>query len=299
MFQLHYQDGNNDHSVTARPGETVLDAFLRGGVEIPFSCRGGVCHVCLRRCDEGRIPVRAQRGLSEEQTAAGYFMPCKCIPVGDMRISAPDEQAAAAPPRPAAAPERPEPDPALWAALGQGVLLRTILEDFYSRVFVDPLLAPYFAKATRERLIEKQYSFVQQLVTGEKVYFGDRPRNAHHWMVISHELFDYRAEILLNCMREHGLDEAMARRWHALEERSRGDIVKETPWPKVVGGQELPLEGYEDLVMDCGALCDGCGGAIEAGEAIRYHVRLGTVYCARCGGASLTTAGQEALATEP
>ncbi len=29
------------------PGETVLEAATRSGVDIPFSCRSGTCRTCL------------------------------------------------------------------------------------------------------------------------------------------------------------------------------------------------------------------------------------------------------------
>ena len=30
------------------------------------------------------------------------------------------------------------------------------------------------------------------------------------------------------------------------------------------------------------SLCDGCGGAVEEGTPVRYHVRTGLIYCPRC-----------------
>src|SRR5690606_3152802 len=87
----------------------------------------------------------------------------------------------------------PEADPILWEALQQGRLLSKLLAVFYHRIFRDPLLAPFFEGVTESRLVEKQYNFLCQAITGEKVYFGERPRNSHHWMVVSDELFDHRA----------------------------------------------------------------------------------------------------------
>jgi len=176
----------------------------------------------------------------------------------------------------------PPPDPELWQALQEGRLMREILTDFYTRVFEDARLAPYFRGVTRDRLIEKVYSFMFQFITGNKVYFGDRPRNAHHWMVISDELFDYREALMTECLRRHGLSETLITRWNAYEESFRPDIVKSSPWPRVVGGVELPVEGFEELILDVGSLCDGCQAEIHPGTRVRYHVRLGTTYCPSC-----------------
>jgi truncated hemoglobin YjbI len=183
------------------------------------------------------------------------------------------------------------PDLALWEALGRGDLLQTILQDFYARVYEDSRLAGFFHGVTRQRAVEKQFLFMRQIIAGEKVYFGDRPRNAHHWMVISDELFDYREELLMDCLRRHGLAEELVQRWRAIDERFRGDLVKSAPWKRVVGGVELPLDGFDETILDVGSLCDGCGEPIESGERVRYHVRLGKVYCARCH-AGAPTAGK-------
>jgi len=189
------------------------------------------------------------------------------------RISAPT------PRKPA---DRPDPDPEMWAALHNGELLTAILTDFYTRVFEDPQLAPYFHGVTRQRLIEKVYSFMRQLFTGEKVFFGDRPRNAHHWMVISDELFNHREALMTTVLRRHGLAEHLIQRWRGIEENFRNDIVKQRAWVKVMAGVEMPLDGYGEMTVSVGTICDGCAGEIHPGEPVRYHLRIGSTYCQRC-----------------
>ncbi len=174
------------------------------------------------------------------------------------------------------------PDPEMWKALDEGERMSRILNDFYSRVYDDPRLSPFFHGVTKQRAVEKQYSFMRQLFTGERVYFGDRPRNAHHWMVISDELFDYREALMVECLRREGLPEHLVERWVAVEEFFRSDIVKDKPWKKKLGDIELPVDGYEEAILEIGSLCDSCGEAIDAGITVRYHLRLGHVYCPDC-----------------
>lgn len=45
---------------------------------------------------------------------------------------------------------------------------------------------------------------------------------------------------------------------------------------------ELPVEGYGELTLDSGTLCDNCGREVNEGTVIRYHLRLGTIYCPLC-----------------
>jgi len=203
----------------------------------------------------------------------------------EMREALPDEAQELAEPALLAATDHPiDPphDQELWAALGEGTLLRPILEDFYARVYADPQLAPFFAGVTQQRLVDKQYSFLHQILTGSLVYFGSRPRNAHHWMVISDALFDHREQIMQDCLKAHGLAEKWIERLRQVEGHYRQDIVKAAPVPLQIGGVKFPLDGFEELPVDVGSLCDGCGGEIPAGSLVRYHLRLGTLFCSRC-----------------
>lgn len=174
------------------------------------------------------------------------------------------------------------PDPELWAALGQGAGLTAILTDFYDRVFDDPRLRPFFHNVTKRRVIEKQYEFLHELLTGNDVYFGLRPFNAHHWMVISEDLFDYREALFEGCIRRYGLPEHLIARWLAIHERFRADIVKAAPRGIVEDGVERHLEGFDTVPLAVGSICDGCGAEIAEGTVVRYHLRTGLVYCPTC-----------------
>lgn len=176
----------------------------------------------------------------------------------------------------------PEPDPEIWKALDQGKKLNKILDEFYTIVYADPKLSPFFQNITKQRSVEKVHLFMRQVFTGEKIFIGDRPRNAHHWMVISNELFDHREDIMMSCLRNNDIPEHIILKWRAIEELFRPDIVKDKPWNKIVNGVELPVDGFEELVLDTGTLCDSCQKPVESGTHVRYHVRLGSVYCPAC-----------------
>jgi ferredoxin/truncated hemoglobin YjbI len=176
----------------------------------------------------------------------------------------------------------PSGDPQLWTELSDGRTVRAVLEDFYAVVYADPQLSPFFAGVTIERSIDKQYSFLRQLMTGERVYFGDRPRNAHHWMVISGALFEHRQALMRQALERHELSEGQRARWARLEAHYRGDIVKSKPWPRRVGGVDIDTDGYGLQVLDEPTVCDHCGAPVEAGVEVRYHLRLGDVSCPHC-----------------
>ncbi|HTJ82880.1 MAG TPA: group 1 truncated hemoglobin, partial [Polyangiaceae bacterium] len=175
-----------------------------------------------------------------------------------------------------------DPDHEIWLALDHGQKLNEILTDFYGVVFEDEILSPYFAGVTKERVIGQVYSFMRDHFTGERKYFGLRPRTGHHWMVISDAIFDHRERLMRAALVRAGLAEPLIERWLRFEEGFREDIVKATPWKLVVNGVEMPLDGFGEEELTSGTLCDGCERAIEVGERVRYHLRLGRTYCREC-----------------
>ena len=174
------------------------------------------------------------------------------------------------------------PNPALWDALDRGPGLRAILEAFYAQVYADPRLGPFFHGVTQERAVDKQYGFLAEIFTGERMYFGDRPRNAHHWMVISDELFDYRERLFEACVRERGLAEEHVAAWLAVHQMFRKQIVKDQPFPRRMAGVEMPLDGWAKETMAASGMCDGCQGEVAVGAVVTWHRRRGTTYCERC-----------------
>ncbi len=174
------------------------------------------------------------------------------------------------------------PNPAMWKALEQGVLLNKILSDFYALVFDDPKLSPFFKNSTLQRSTEKVYLFLKAIFTGEKCYFGERPRNAHNWMIISNELFDYRSHLLRGVLEKNGLTEELIVQWLAVDEVYRKQIIKTQAIVKKIDGIELAMTGYQTDILESGTICDKCECGIDAGSEVSYHLRTGKTYCKTC-----------------
>ena len=52
------------------------------------SCRNGVCRTCICRLQSGRVTYRMEwPGLSAEEKAEGWFLPCVAYPASDLLIS--------------------------------------------------------------------------------------------------------------------------------------------------------------------------------------------------------------------
>lgn len=285
MYSITY----NKKTYLCREDESVLDTLLRNGINAPFSCKEGSCHACLLHCITGQPTRLSQQGIKPAVIEKNYFKACQCIPKSAMHVALPatattTKTAKHNKPPTQIGKERafPAPDAEMWTALEQGALMTKILTTFYTWVFADNVLKPYFANVTQQRIIEKVYSFHYQMFTGEKVFFGERPKNAHHWMVISDDIFAHRQHLMAKALRQHGLAEHLVARWLSYEERYQSDIIKEKPTNKVLFGEEVSYEGFESLVMEFSSLCDSCESEVNVGDTVRYHTRMGTVYCAKC-----------------
>jgi len=86
MTTTEYNGKLYDH----RPGESVLDALLRGGANVTFSCRRGSCHACILRATDGDPGAGAHRGLRPQLVRSGHFKPCVAHPTEDLVVTPPD-----------------------------------------------------------------------------------------------------------------------------------------------------------------------------------------------------------------
>ncbi len=72
-------DGNR-RDVPVADGETVLDAALRAGMDLPFACKGGMCSTCRARVMEGAVEMTVNYSLEPWETKAGFVLTCQAHP---------------------------------------------------------------------------------------------------------------------------------------------------------------------------------------------------------------------------
>lgn len=74
--------------------ECVLDAAERAGVNLPYSCRDGICGTCKARLSSGVVDhgYYAPSALSEQEREQGYFLMCCSIAQTDLLVDAPVEE---------------------------------------------------------------------------------------------------------------------------------------------------------------------------------------------------------------
>ncbi|CDG19607.1 1,2-phenylacetyl-CoA epoxidase subunit PaaE [Xenorhabdus doucetiae] len=76
-------DGRTLNIVMLADDDSILDAALRQGADLPYACKGGVCATCKCRLKSGEVDMRLNYSLEPEQLAAGYLLSCQSWPKGD------------------------------------------------------------------------------------------------------------------------------------------------------------------------------------------------------------------------
>lgn len=66
--------------------QNILDAALKAGIELPYSCRKGVCGNCAAGIEQGDVESRGARGESVPENA---HLLCQCFPQTDVTIVPP------------------------------------------------------------------------------------------------------------------------------------------------------------------------------------------------------------------
>lgn len=67
----------------AYESESILDAALKQGADLPYACKGGVCTTCKAKLLEGKVSMDVNWGLEPDEVEKGFVLTCQSHPETD------------------------------------------------------------------------------------------------------------------------------------------------------------------------------------------------------------------------
>ena len=61
-------------------GDSILNAALKHGADLPFACKGGVCSTCRAKLIHGLVDMDANYALEPEEIERGFILTCQSHP---------------------------------------------------------------------------------------------------------------------------------------------------------------------------------------------------------------------------
>ena len=61
----------------------ILDEALANGLDVPYSCQGGVCTTCMGKLEKGKVIMDDDQMLSDDEINDGLMLTCISKPDSD------------------------------------------------------------------------------------------------------------------------------------------------------------------------------------------------------------------------
>lgn len=81
-----------EFDMPADSGDSLLDAAMDAGADVPFSCKGGVCSTCRCKVIEGKVDMDLNYALEDHEVEAGFVLSCQSHPLTGTVVLDYDEQ---------------------------------------------------------------------------------------------------------------------------------------------------------------------------------------------------------------
>lgn len=73
-------DGETINTIIPK-GKTVLRTLIDAGKEPPYSCEAGVCSTCRCKIKSGKVHMKINLALTDQEVEQGYILSCQSIPL--------------------------------------------------------------------------------------------------------------------------------------------------------------------------------------------------------------------------
>ena len=89
---LVIRDGISREIEFRKTDPSILDAAARAGMDVPFSCKSGVCSTCRCKLLEGEVRMDKNFALDKNEVAAGFILSCQAHALTDRVVISFDER---------------------------------------------------------------------------------------------------------------------------------------------------------------------------------------------------------------
>ncbi len=74
---------NELHDLVVGENQSILQAALQNNIQLPYSCRAGICSTCTAKCTSGKVEMAVNDVLTDLDLSQGWVLTCTGHPVSD------------------------------------------------------------------------------------------------------------------------------------------------------------------------------------------------------------------------
>ena len=82
-IRLSVQLDGKAHELRMFSHDRVLDVALAAGLDLPYSCKGGVCCTCRAKVLEGQVAMEKNFTLESWEVDKGFVLSCQARPLSE------------------------------------------------------------------------------------------------------------------------------------------------------------------------------------------------------------------------
>ncbi|HTD41973.1 MAG TPA: 2Fe-2S iron-sulfur cluster-binding protein [Mucilaginibacter sp.] len=71
------------HDIMVGENQSILQAALQNNIQLPYSCRAGMCSTCMALCKSGTVTMAENDVLTDGDLKDGWILTCTGHPVGE------------------------------------------------------------------------------------------------------------------------------------------------------------------------------------------------------------------------